>query len=333
MSRRLSRLACALLLSAATAACSGGISQVSPSETDDASARLTSLTALDERVAGVAFQLSKANTALCPTQRASAGWALHAANLYSRDLRPIAVTRFGFEGDLPGVLAAPEGSAAARAGLRAGDVILKVWSQDMARGSIDAAPAYAGFAANVGRLDDALAEGPVEVTIRRGDTTFSVTVTPEPSCGYEVQLNPSDELNARADGRRLFISTALAGFTESDDELAVVLGHELAHNVLGHREWDDVGGLGRTRNDTREAIDGGLGGQEQQADRVGLYLMVRAGYDPAVAPPFWRRLGAANWRVRMPQWGHASAETRARRLDDVRAEIETKRLAGADLLP
>lgn len=318
-----------VLTFAATAACGGG----SPPATDSSHLRLLSLTTLDQRVAGVADRLSRANAALCPTQRNSAGWALHAANLYSLDLRTSAVSDFGLDGDLPGILAAPEGSAAGRAGLRTGDLILSVQGKDLERGSTDAKPAYAGFAANVGRLDDALAQGEVEVTIRRGGARSSVTVTPERSCGYEVQLNPSDELNARADGRRLFISTALAGFTESDDELAVILGHELAHNVLGHREWDDVGGLGRSQNDTREAVDGGTGGQEQQADRVGLYLMARAGYDPALAAPFWRRFGSSNWRVQMPQWGHASAQTRARRLDEVRAEIEAKRSAGVALLP
>lgn len=299
----------------------------------DAPARLTALTAMDERVARVAFQLSKASAPLCPEQRQSAGWALHAANLYSRELRPLAESRFGLEGDRPGVLAAPPGSAASQAGLRAGDLIVEVAGEGLTRGPTDRDPAYEGFAANVARLDAALARGPAEITIRRDGLTSSIVVRPELACGYDVQLNPSDELNARADGRRLFISTALAGFAQSDDELAVILGHELAHHVLGHREWDDVGGVGRTQNTGREDVSGGAGGKEQQADRVGLYLLARAGYDPAVAAPFWRRFGESNWRVRYPQLEHASAGTRARRLDEVRAEIEAKRAAGEALLP
>lgn len=306
---------------------------MSQSVDNDAGSRLTALTALDERVARVAFQLSRANVELCPTRRASAGWALHAANLYSRELRPIAMTRMGLDGDLPGVLAVPEHSPAAKAGLRAGDLIVEIGGAPLSNGSKGEEPTFSGFSANVGRIDAALAEGPIEVMVHRGSAVVPVRLTPEPSCGYEVQLNPSGEMNARADGRRLFISTALAAFTESDDELAIILGHELAHNVLGHRRWDDIGGLGRTQNDAAETIEAGSGGQEQQADRVGLYLMARADYDPAVAAPFWRRFGAANWRVRGPQWGHASAETRARRLEAVRVEIEAKRSAGGPLLP
>ena len=148
-----------------------------------------------------------------------------------------------------------------------------------------------------------------------------------------MQLNPSDELNARADGRRLFISTALAGFTESDDELALILGHELAHHVLRHRHWSATGGAARHANEEVWAVEGGEGAAEQQADRVGLYLMARAGFDPAVAAPFWRRFGESNWRVRFPQIGHASAGSRARALEAVLLEIEAKRRAGGELLP
>jgi len=200
-------------------------------------------------------------------------------------------------------------------------------------GAFDRSPAYAGLAANIARLDAALALGPTSLTVRRDGVDRPVVVDPRRSCGYEVQLDPSDELNARADGRRLFISTALANFAAGDDELAVVLGHELAHHILHHRAWDAVGGTGRTANTDAGRAQGGPGGQEQQADRVGLYLAARAGYDPRAAAPFWRRFGAANWRVRYAQWGHASAEARARRLETVTAEIEARRAVGGALTP
>lgn len=294
--------------------------------------RLTALTALDERVARVAWRLSEANADLCPTVRQSAGWALHSARQYSLDMRPHAEAQFGLEGDLPGVLAAPPGSPAAGAGLRQGDLIVRVTATELAVGDGAPAPEFEGLARNIAILDAALAKGPVDLTVRRGGAAQSMRVTPERACGYEVQLNPSDELNARADGRRLFISTALAGFAQSDDELAVILGHELAHHVLGHREWSDVGGVGRSINAGVD-VAGGDGGKERQADRVGLYLLARAGYNPAVAAPFWRRFGESNWRVRFPQLEHASAGSRARTLEGVQAEIAAKQAAGQPLLP
>jgi len=243
------------------------------------------------------------------------------------------VERFGLEGDLPGILAAPEGSPAETAGLRPGDLITAFNGSPLAVGQSREAARFAGLAANVARLDRALSQGPTDLTIRRDGDSVQLRVTPVRACGYEVQLNPSGELNARADGRRLFISTALAGFAQTDDELALILGHELAHNVLGHRAWSETGGEGRSviERDCDPRVC--VGSEEDQADRVGLFLMARAGYAPGVAAPFWRRFGQSNWRVRFPQLAHASAGTRARRLETVQAEIETLVSSGRPLRP
>lgn len=317
------------------AACGG--SQASAPLSDRApeapAQRLSSLTDLDQAVARVAWRLSESNVDLCPVVRQSAGWALHAANQYSAELRPFAQARFGLRGDLPGVLAAPPGSPADEAGLRVGDLILSVGGLSLARGALQGPPRYEGLAANIVTLDRALSTGPTVLSVQRGEARLDLTVTPRRACGYEVQLNPSDDLNARADGRRLFISTALAQFADSDDELAIILGHELAHNVLGHRRWSETGGAGRTVVDPNCTGDLCGGDRERQADRSGLYLMARAGYRPAVAAPFWRRFGASNWRVRYPQLAHASAGTRAQRLEAVQAEIEALIAAGRPLQP
>ena len=294
--------------------------------------RLIALTDLDQRVARVGYRLSAANADLCPTVRNSAGWLVHAASQYSPELRPYAETRFGLDGDLPGLLAVPEGSTAALAGLRRGDLLLSVNGQALTRGIDRRAAAFEGVEANIQRLDLALARGPVEIAFRRDGNDQTARITPQRACGYDVQLDPSDELNARADGKRLFITTAMAGFTATDDELALVLGHELAHHVLGHRGWHEAEARGR-QTQTVPALGGTPGGAERQADRVGLYLAARAGFDTSIAPAFWRRFGAFDWRVRYPQWGHPSAEARARALEEVQAEIIARRTSGQPLVP
>ena len=333
---RTAHVLCCVGLSAVMSGCQLASASAPPplAEADDVAARLGRLTVLDERVARVAWRLSKANVELCPVVRNSAGWALHSANQYSLEMRPYTLERFSLRGDLPGVLSAPETSPAAQAGLRAGDLILAVNQEVLMAGRADSPADFAGVEANIGRIDAALAEGTVNLTVQRDQTTMSITLQPVRACGYEVQLKPSDELNARADGRRLFISTALAQFAQTDDELALILGHELAHNVLGHRRWSETGGEGRTVVD--RDCDPRLcatGNHEQQADRVGLFLMARAGYDARVAAPFWRRFGASNWRVRYPQLAHASAGTRARQLEDVQLEIEGLVASNRPLIP
>jgi beta-barrel assembly-enhancing protease len=334
--RRSPALVPAFLLLTATAltACGFGVpvAEAGLEIAAPAEQRLIALTDLDQRVARVGYRLSEANAELCPAVRNSAGWLLHAASQYSPELRPWAETRFGLDGDLPGLLAVPEGSAAEQAGLRRGDLLLRVNGEALTRGVTRRAAAYEGVEANIQKLDLALAAGTIEIAFRRDGNDHTATVTPQRACGYDVQLDPSDELNARADGKRLFITTAMAGFTATDDELALVLGHELAHHVLGHRGWHEAETRGR-QTQTVPALAGTGGGSERQADRVGLYLAARAGFDTSIAPAFWRRFGAFDWRVRYPQWGHPSAEARARALEQVQAEISARRASGQLLAP
>ena len=326
--------AAVLLLTAALSAC-GSKAPVADPDLEIAAPgeqRLIALTDLDQRVARVGYRLSTANAELCPAVRNSAGWLLHAASQYSPELRPHAETRFGLDGDLPGLLAVPDGSAAALAGLRRGDLLLSVNGEALTRGATRRAAAFEGVEANIQKLDLALAAGSVDIAFRRDGNDQTARIAPQRACGYDVQLDPSDELNARADGKRLFITTAMAGFTATDDELALVLGHELAHHVLGHRDWHEAETQGR-QTQTVPALAGTAGGAERQADRVGLYLAARAGFDSSIGPAFWRRFGAFDWRVRYPQWGHPSAEARARALEQVQAEITARRASGQPLVP
>lgn len=293
--------------------------------------RYDRLISQDQQVARVAWRLMLANAELCPVTRLSAGWALHGASQYSEALRPFSV-QDGLEGDLPGVLSAPPGSPAAEAGLAPGDLILSVADQPLAPGPPRRSPNYAGIEANIRRLDETLAQGRTTLQVRRDGRVRTVELTPRLACGYEVQLDPSADFGARADGRRLFVTTATADRLRGDDELAFVLGHELAHHVLGHRIWHDSGGGGRTiRRPGAEAQR--PEGFEREADRVGLILQARAGYDYTVAPALWRRLGRSNWLYRLPGLDHASSDVRARRLDSVVDDLRERQAEGRPLTP
>lgn len=291
-----------------TLAFAGGCANDLPSSvvTEAPAARLEDLTSLDRRVAETGFRLARANVDYCARRAMSAGWALHAANQYSEELRPIAVARFGLAGDLPGVLAAPEEGPAAQVGLRVGDVVLAVNDTLLAQGESDQRPSFDGLHRNLAVIDDAFKQGPTRLQIRRGQERLAVTLRPVAACHSTFQVDVSEDLRARANGDGVFITSALARFAATDADLAVILSHELAHNVLGHRA-----GAGAPAGNDRE----------READRVGLYMLRTAGYDIGAAPDFWRRFGAASWRARQPQWGHPSAPERARTLDGLVAEI------------
>ncbi len=300
---------------------------------DTPEGRLAVLNALDTRVNAVGYRLALANADLCPDTGPATGLLLHAESQYSDNLRPAARARWALEGDLPGVAAIAPDSPAAKAGLQVGDLLVSVNGNPFAPGEPDRPAAFEGLAANIARLDAALAAGEARLGVLRDGLKREITLSTVTACAYVFQVDPSTELNARADGKRVFVATAMAVFAESDDDLAVILGHEMAHNVLEHREFFDERGfarsiLGNYGNSPWELVQA-----EREADRVGIYLMARAGYDPAQGPVFWRALAERDPSVRYAQWGHPSAGARARAQQLTVDEIRQKRASGQPLTP
>lgn len=322
-------LALVLCLGLAGCAAGGSTGGSAPAADAGPAQRLAAIAELDRRVIGVFHRLAVRNADRCPDRGWAAGWTLHAANQYDGPLRDILVVE-GLEGDLPAVSAVAPDGPAARAGLSRGDVILSVDGDILRAGRTTGRARYEGVEANLKRIDAALADdAPIQLRVRRDGVERDVRLRPEAACDYDVHLDVSDEMNARADGSSVHVSSALARFAATDDELAVVLAHELAHNVLQHREILDREAPARRVFGNLAVAPTRLERAERDADRVGLFLMARADLDYGVAPGFWRRFGAANWRVRWAQWGHPSADVRADQLDGVVAEIRTLQRAGA----
>ena len=289
----------------------------------------------DRRVAAVAYRIATANLELCAETGPQTGLVLSSARQFSPRLRLVARRALGL-GDGVSIEAAAPGTPASRSGVREGDELLAVGGVGLPAmaGDPDTAPAnYTAVASAQAALDQALAGGPASLTVRRGQQVVSATLQSEPGCGYDVQVLPSRELNASADGRHVFITTALLRYAVEDDTLAVVLGHEFAHDVLHHRLKLDRAGIAR-------GFLGPLGSSpasqltaEREADYVGLYLTARAGYDISAAPEFWARLAADYgdaWYVRLT---HPGSLERAASLEATKAEILAKLRAGQPLRP
>lgn len=122
---------------------------------------------------------------------------------------------------------------------------------------------------------------------------------------YKVYLI-EDEKNINAftvPGGNIYVTTALMKFVESEDELAVILGHEIGHNENKH-----TNGFLKKQNIAAKIVGEDAGEivaslaslltmsfgqpQELEADRCGLYLAYSAGYDPAKGIAFFERIGA-----------------------------------------
>ncbi len=130
---------------------------------------------------------------------------------------------------------------------------------------------------------------------------------------YRFYVVADDSFNAFAlpDGS-VFVHTGLLKALKNEAQLAAVIGHEIAHVTHEHSRrqmetnekmaWLNlaVGVAGAAAGSDWVSLAGqfGLGvlsnkfgrGLEDQADRVGLFYMYEAGYDPREAPKVWRQL-------------------------------------------
>ncbi|MDX1934322.1 MAG: M48 family metallopeptidase [Capsulimonadales bacterium] len=131
---------------------------------------------------------------------------------------------------------------------------------------------------------------------------------------FSVQLLDSKEVNAfAAPGGPVYFFRGLVDLTTSDDELASVVGHELAHITKRHsaRQLSDAylkqaGAtifLGATRAGQGAATAAGIAlnlqqlnysrTDEDQSDEVGMKYMVEAGYNPFAMADMFRKLEKA----------------------------------------
>ncbi len=127
----------------------------------------------------------------------------------------------------------------------------------------------------------------------------------------DFYMSSDAEINAMALPNAVVVTYGMMRFVQSDDELAVVLGHEIAHILLSHHLQhtgvDLISGiLGTILSEKIEEVLPGLGSvlvgagrdavvntysreMEMQADYWGLYLAYRAGYDIEVGKDIWER--------------------------------------------
>lgn len=163
---------------------------------------------------------------------------------------------------------------------------------------------------------------------------------------WEFNLVKSDEINAFCmPGGKIVVYEGLMKLVSSDDELAVVLGHEVAHAVAKHSNerisqqmLTQYGAqiLGQTLSQKSEMVQAiastvyGVGAQygvtlpfsrkhETEADYMGLILMTMAGYNPDKAVTFWQKMSVSSGG-KVPEF-MSTHPSDARRISDIQKEL------------
>ncbi len=165
--------------------------------------------------------------------------------------------------------------------------------------------------------------------------------------GYQWEFNLVEDKQVNAwcmPGGKVVVYTGILPVTKTEEGLAVVMGHEIAHAVAEHGNermsqglLAQLGGVAldvalkdkpeQTRNLWMGAY--GLGAQvgvllpfnrtqESEADELGLTFMAMAGYNPNEAVTFWQRMAANKGGQAPPEFlsTHPSDETRIRQIQE-----------------
>ncbi len=134
---------------------------------------------------------------------------------------------------------------------------------------------------------------------------------------WEVNLETRNDLNAYCapGGKIMFFTGIINNLKLSDDEIAAIMGHEMAHALREHgrerisQAYAEQAGMSllaalTNMNSQQAAVlqtATTLGltlphgrGQESEADVIGLELLARAGYDPRASISLWQKMAAAN---------------------------------------
>ena len=160
-------------------------------------------------------------------------------------------------GEIPSILYVETGSAAEKAGLRRGDLLLAV--NDV---SIKSDPLQTGQDSN-GRkvrpyrryLTEIIARTnrertPVRLSLRREGINDVVEFRPQERCNVQVSVVEDTGLALYSRGGTIYLSRGLYEFAQSDEELQALIAHELGHFIAGHG----------TKSATGSVVGGVVGG-------------------------------------------------------------------------
>lgn len=291
-----------------------------------------------ERLGSVGWRILEANTDACGEKlKPRFGFWAFDETLSPEPYRATWRRLYGTH-QRPRVFFTAHGSPAHSAGILAGDIVLMA-------GGVGTETAD-GVKQAMAKMAEA--SGPLDILLRREVTEIKVTLSPRPVCDFPVGLVGGDQVNAYADGSKIYVTQGMMRFTATDEELALVVAHELGHNTQKHMDAKMgnqlIGGLigalisVAIRTDVSQ-IGSNIGQMafskefEAEADYVGTYYAAKAGFNVDRAADFWRRMAVEHPAAIGHGTTHPDTASRFVAIEAAVKEVAGKRASGAALVP
>ncbi|QJR06248.1 peptidase M48 family protein (plasmid) [Sphingobium yanoikuyae] len=247
--------------------------------------------AVEAEMAAIGYRLAIANAPLCDRQEPGLGLLLHTPDQYAGDARAAAIRHFRFEGPV-GVEAVLSGSPAAAAGVQPDDTVLGVEKKRFGPANRQAKAGTTALMEAIRQIVALPTDRPLVLHLRRNGAEYDRMIVPLPACRSQFELVLGSGFVAQADGEIVQIGSRF--FADYPQWVAAPIAHELAHNILRHRErleaqgvnYGLLSGFGRNVRYFRQT--------ELEADILSVSLLANAGYDPKIALLFWQTFGPAH---------------------------------------
>ncbi len=182
------------------------------------------------------------------------------------------------------------------------------------------------------------------VVVERNDTRLSFEVKPEGKPYVQIRLKQTGRINAYAKFSGIQFTSGMVHFAEDDNELAIIMGHELAHLTAKHLPKNismaalcgTLAGLtGPFAPLTAKALYAPYSrGNEREADYLGLIYAHNAGYNVEKGVALWKRFALEIPKSRSKSFlrTHPASPERILRVKKVVEQIKSGKNPMVDLI-
>ena len=197
-----------------------------------------------------------------------------------------------------------------------------------------------------------------KIKIDRNGEILKFDINQSKICNYPIIFTQDKIVNAYADGKSIIMTQGMVDYAKDDNEIALVIAHELAHNDRGHLDAKRkntliMGSIGFILDLMTIYYSGGTAGGDAQntemwskigseaysvefekdADYGGVYYAYRAGYDISNVKNFWERIGSENPKQIAISSTHPATAERYLQIEKTVEEINKKKSDGLALIP